>query len=74
MKKLVYLTLSAAMAFSLSACSSADAEVDTHIHHHDHASNSVTHEEHMVDDLETVDFMDKDFDMDKIEKRSCCDL
>ena len=54
-------------SFVLSGCSNANANSPIESNRH------TDHNEHMADDLEVVDFMDENFDMGKIEQRSCCD-
>lgn len=67
MKKIAFLSLGLAMSISLSACSSADAGTNQKV------NENSKQEEVLVDDLQKVDFMDKNFDMSQIEQRSCCD-
>lgn len=67
MKKLAYISLAVTMAFTFSACSSLNA--GTNVKENENTNNG----EVLVDDLEKVDFMDKDFDMSQIEQHSCCD-
>ena len=53
-------------SFVLSGCSNANANSLIE-------DNYINPNDHMVDDLEVVDFMDENFDMEKIEQHSCCD-
>ena len=62
-KKFYLLVLIASLGFS--GCSNANGSIE--------ANRYTKHEDHMVDDLEVVDFMDENFDMSKIEQHSCCD-
>lgn len=52
------------VSFGLSGCSNVNSLIE---------DNYINHNDHMVDDLEVVDFMDENFDMSKIEQHSCCD-
>ena len=66
-KKFYLLALIASLG--LSACSNANAKTNNPIK----ASADINDQDQMQDDLEVVDFMDENFDMSKIEQRSCCD-
>lgn len=61
-KKFYLLALT--VSFGLSGCSNANSPIK---------DNYINHNDHMIDDLEVVDFMDENFDMEKIEQHSCCD-
>ena len=63
-KKFYLLALIA--SFGLSGCSNASANRPIE-------ANYINHNDHMADDLEVVDFMDENFDMEKIEQHRCCD-
>lgn len=69
MKKLAYISLAVTMAFTFSACSSLNVGTNVKENENTNTNNG----EILVDDLEKVDFMDKDFDMSQIEQHSCCD-
>jgi len=71
MKKLAYISLAVTMAFTFSACSSLNA--GTNVKENENTNTNTNNGEVLVDDLEKVDFMDKDFDMSQIEQHSCCD-
>lgn len=77
MEKIKMISLALITGLSLSACSSSNAETSAPTNNveseHTHMDMQQSNSEDPVDDLEKVDFMDEDFDMDKIEQRSCCD-
>lgn len=60
-----FYLLALIVSLGLTGCSNANGSIE--------ANRYTKHEDHMVDDLEVVDFMDENFDMSKIEQHSCCD-
>lgn len=80
MKSISMLSIALVTGISLSACSSSTAD-DSPINyelnhkHTQHEDPYHTHEngQYVEGDFQVVNFMNENFDMSKIEKRSCCD-